>query len=149
MIFDINRKEKGMTYVEQPNILVFMADQMQGRIFDKNHLCKTPNIDKLISKGILFANAYSRNAVCWPAKAGITTGLLPHNHGVLTVIHCADKDQSRLRKDKPHWAEKLSAHGYDTAYFEKWYVENSESPAEITDGVMTIVCTAKNIRKPY
>ena len=120
--------KKESVFMKQPNILVLMADQMQGRVFDKNHLCKTPNIDKLISKGVLFKNAYSSNAVCSPARAGIMTGLLPHNHGVLTVTHCADKDQSCLRKDKPHWAERLSVHGYDTAYFGKWHVENTESP---------------------
>ncbi len=52
------------------------------------------------------------------------TGLLPHSHGVLTVTHCVDEDQSCLR-DAPHWAQRLEAAGYRTGYFGKWHVERS------------------------
>jgi len=106
-----------------------MADQMQARVFDEISPCITPNIDKLIARGVRFENAYTSNPVCSPARAGIMTGLLPHNHGVITVPHCVDKDQSCLRTEYPHWAQKLQTAGYDTAYFGKWHVEHTESPA--------------------
>ena len=53
------------------------------------------------------------------------TGLLPHNHGVTTVTHTVDEDQSNLRTDKEHWAQRLKEDGYKTAYFGKWHVERS------------------------
>jgi arylsulfatase A-like enzyme len=114
--------------MKNPNLLILMTDQMQERVLDPESPCITPNLDKLAAGGVRFKNAYSSNAVCSPARAGIMTGLLPHNHGVLTVTHCADKDQSCLRTDKPHWAQKVQAAGYDTAYFGKWHVENTECP---------------------
>ena len=60
-----------------------------------------------------------------PARASLMTGLLPHNHGVLQVEHAADPDQSVLRADKPHWAQRLQSAVYETAYFGKWHVERT------------------------
>lgn len=109
----------------KPNILILMADQMQGRLLEPDHPCKTPNLDRLASRGVRFRNGYTTNAVCSPARAGLMTGLLPHNHGVLEVTHCTDGDQSCLREDKPHFAQRLSEAGYLTGYFGKWHVERS------------------------
>ncbi|MCZ6616678.1 MAG: sulfatase-like hydrolase/transferase, partial [Gammaproteobacteria bacterium] len=102
-----------------------MTDQMQGRVLDPDHPCKTPNLDRLASKGIRFTRAYTPNAVCSPARASLMTGLLPHNHGVLTVTHVVDDDQSVLRVDHPHWAQRLASAGYRTSYFGKWHVERT------------------------
>ena len=115
--------------MKRPNILFLMADQMQGRVLDPAHPCLTPNFDRLAAMGTRFTHAYTPNAVCSPARASIMTGLLPHNHGVLEVTHCVDKDQCVLRLDKPHWAQRLAAAGYRTGYFGKWHVEHSEKPS--------------------
>ncbi len=53
------------------------------------------------------------------------TGLLPHNHGVLTVNHTMDDDQANLRTQYPHWAQHLVAADYKTGYFGKWHVERT------------------------
>lgn len=108
----------------QPNILFLMADQLQGRVFHPGHPCQTPNLDRLFSRGVRFDRAYTPNAICSPARASLMTGLLPHNHGVLTVTHCVDDDQSVLRPS-PHWAQRLESAGYFTGYFGKWHVERS------------------------
>ncbi|HBN83836.1 MAG TPA: sulfatase, partial [Clostridiales bacterium] len=57
------------------------------------------------------------NAVCSPARASLMTGLLPHNHGVLSVTHTMEKDQCRIREQYPHFAMKLQENGYKTGYF--------------------------------
>ncbi|MFT5368713.1 MAG: arylsulfatase A-like enzyme [Candidatus Latescibacterota bacterium] len=111
---------------EQPNILFLMTDQMQGQVLRPDHVCQTPNFDKLIKRGVRFDRAYTPNAVCSPARASLMTGLLPHNHGVLEVIHVVDDDQCVLRKEHPHWAQRLEAAGYQTMYFGKWHVERSD-----------------------
>ena len=109
----------------KPNLLFLMTDQMQGRVLETGHPCTTPNFDRLASMGVRFGKAYTPNAVCSPARASLMTGLLPHNHGVLAVTHTVDDDQSCLRTDKLHWAQRLSAAGYRTGYFGKWHVERS------------------------
>lgn len=110
---------------KRPNILFLMTDQMQGRVLEPDNPCITPNLDRLASRGVRFRRAYTPNAVCSPARASLMTGLLPHNHGVLEVIHCVDPDQSCLRTEKPHWAQRLTQAGYRTGYFGKWHIERT------------------------
>ena len=105
------------------NILFLMSDQMQGRVFEPGHICQTPNLDRVIARGMRFSRAYTPNPVCSPARASLMTGLLPHNHGVWGVYHCFDDDQCNLRIEHPHWAQRLE--GYKTGYFGKWHVERS------------------------
>lgn len=107
----------------RPNVMFLMTDQMQAEVLSDGHPCLTPNIDRLIKSGVRFSRAYTPNAVCSPARASLMTGLLPHNHGVLEVVHCVDHDQCVLRDEKPHWASRLAEAGYKTGYFGKWHVE--------------------------
>lgn len=108
-----------------PNLLFLMCDQMQGLTLAPDCGCRTPNLDRLAAKGVRFTRSYTPNAICSPARASLMTGLLPHNHGVLTVTHTVDDDQCCLRTQAPHWAQHLSAGGYRTGYFGKWHVERS------------------------
>jgi arylsulfatase A-like enzyme len=108
----------------RPNILLFIADGMQARPLAADHPCITPNVERLAGRGILFSRAYTILPTCSPARASLMTGLLPHNHGVWTVEHTVDEDQCVLR-DRPHWAQRLVAAGYRTAYFGKWHIERS------------------------
>ena len=107
------------------NLLFLMVDQMHGQVLEENNSCLTPNLDKLAQKGVKFNRAHTANPVCSPARASIMTGLLPHNHGVTTVTHTVDVDQSNLRVEKEHWAQRLKDDGYNTGYFGKWHVERT------------------------
>jgi arylsulfatase A-like enzyme len=113
---------------DHPNILFLMTDQMQAAVLDPDHPCRTPNLDRLAAGGVRFRRAYTPNAICSPARASLMTGLLPHNHGVRTVTHVVDADQSRLRTQHPHWAQRLKDAGYRTGYFGKWHVDREEDP---------------------
>ena len=108
------------------NLLFLMVDQMHGQVLDDDNQCITPNLDKLAKSGVKFNRAHTPNPVCSPARASIMTGLLPHNHGVNTVTHCVDEDQSNLRTEKEHWAQVVQSEGYKTAYFGKWHVERTD-----------------------
>ena len=108
-----------------PNIFIFMCDQMQKQALQE---AITPNFNRLIRDGVYFDKAYTVNAVCSPARASLMTGLLPHNHGVLSVTHTMEKDQCRIREQYPHFAMKLQENGYKTGYFGKWHVDQEEQP---------------------
>ncbi len=60
-----------MPVMPQPNILFLMADQLQGQVLDEGHLCQTPNIDRLIRRGVRCERAYTPNAICSPARASL------------------------------------------------------------------------------
>src|SRR5689334_5593777 len=42
-----------------------------------NTFAKTPNIDRLANRSILFTNAYTQEASCAPSRASLMTGLRP------------------------------------------------------------------------
>ncbi|MEX0887305.1 MAG: sulfatase-like hydrolase/transferase [Phycisphaeraceae bacterium] len=110
-----------------PNILFLMTDQMQGRVLEPGHPCLTPNLDRLVGRGVRITRAYTPNAVCSPARASLMTGRLPHSHNVLDITHGADDDQHVLRTSLPHFAQHLQAAGYRTGYFGKWHVERTDA----------------------
>lgn len=109
----------------QPNILFLMADQMQAQVLDPDHVCQTPNLDRMAVRGVRFTRAYTPNNICSPSRASLMTGLMPHNHGVLEVLYPKVPDLHALRPDKPHWAQRLVDAGYRTGYFGKWHVERT------------------------
>jgi len=109
----------------RPNILLFLMDGLQAEALEPGSACLTPTFDKFRADGLTFKRAYTTTPTCSPARASLMTGLLPHNHGVLEVEHGRDADQCVLRTDKPHWAQRLRANGYRTAYLGKWHIERT------------------------
>ena len=110
---------------QTPNILLFIADGLRAQSLDPDLQVVAPHIRNLAERGVEIHNAYTPLPTCSPARASLMTGLRPHNHGVLQVEHTVDSDQSVLRADKPHWAQRLQSAGYQTAYFGKWHVERT------------------------
>ncbi len=67
----------------RPNILHIFVDQMR---FDTigalgNPVIKTPNLDKLVKKGVTFTNAYTPSPVCIAARCSMIYGQYPMNTG--------------------------------------------------------------------
>ena len=66
------KKKKG------PNVIFIAVDDLRPELgCYGNSFIKTPNIDRLAKKGMVFTNAYCQVAVCAPSRASITTGLRP------------------------------------------------------------------------
>ena len=42
---------------DRPNILFLMADQMQARVLEPDHVCHTPYLDRLAGEGVRFTRA--------------------------------------------------------------------------------------------
>ena len=67
----------------RPNILLICVDDLKpalGCYGDK--LAKTPNIDRLAARGLLFERAYCNQAVCSPSRNALLTGLRPQTLGI-------------------------------------------------------------------
>ncbi|MCA9177555.1 MAG: sulfatase-like hydrolase/transferase [Planctomycetales bacterium] len=112
-----------------PNLLLIIADGMQAETVEDGHVCQTPALDQLRRRGLNFTNAHTTSPTCSPARASLMTGLMPHNHGVLEIEHAHDDDQFVLRTAHPHFAQRLAAAGYRTAYFGKWHIEPTHDVA--------------------
>ena len=69
--------------VEKPNILFIAVDDLRPEIncFGASHM-KTPNLDRLGKKGVVFKRAYCQQAVCAPSRNSLLTGLRPDAMGI-------------------------------------------------------------------
>ena len=65
------------------NILFIMADQLRWdylSCYGHPHL-KTPHLDSLAKKGVMFESAYVQAPVCGPSRASYYTGRTVFSHG--------------------------------------------------------------------
>jgi N-sulfoglucosamine sulfohydrolase len=66
----------------QPNILWISAEDLSPDLGSYgDSYARTPNLDKLASQGVRFANAFSSAPVCAPSRSAIITGMYPTTIG--------------------------------------------------------------------
>ena len=68
---------------EKPNFLFVQADQLAARALAAygNPLAKTPHIDALATRGVVFENAFCNYPLCAPSRHSMMSGLLASNAG--------------------------------------------------------------------
>ena len=68
-----------------PDMLLIMPDQMRGDCLScRGHpVVRTPQLDGLAERGVLFSRAYTPVASCIPARYALLTGLCPQTSGVV------------------------------------------------------------------
>jgi len=92
------------TAVRKPNVLLILVDDLKpalGAYGDP--IAKSPNIDRLARRGLLFERAYANQAVCAPSRNAFLTGLRPTSTGIYdlgTNFRRATPDAVTL----PQWA---------------------------------------------
>lgn len=67
----------------KPNVLLICVDDLKpllGCYADKT--VKSPNIDRLAARGMVFERAYCNQAVCSPSRNALLTGLRPQTVGI-------------------------------------------------------------------
>ena len=68
---------------ERPNVLLICVDDLKPLLgCYGTPLIKTPNIDRLAARGLLFERAYCNQAVCAPSRNALMTGLRPATIGI-------------------------------------------------------------------
>jgi len=99
-----------MTTSHRPNIVFILTDQMRGDCLGVlgHRTVRTPNLDRMAHKGIVFTAAYSACPSCIAARASIFTGQRPTTHGRLGY-----RDRVSWRYENT-LAEVLARSGYQT-----------------------------------
>ncbi len=115
---------------ERPNILWLVSEDNNpfiGAYGDT--LARTPTIDDLAARGVLYRNAYSTAPVCAPSRFGILTGVYPES--------CAPAEHMRALAALPRgfatYPELLRAAGYYCSNNAKTDYNSDVDPAAIWD----------------
>jgi arylsulfatase A-like enzyme len=99
------------------NILLILTDQQHYRSLGCTGAteARTPNLDALAARGMLFRNHFVTNPVCSPSRGSIMTGLYPTENGLWG-------NGCRLPDNVPTVAQTLAAAGWQTAHFGKLHL---------------------------
>jgi len=94
----------------RPNVLFIMVDEMRADAMGcaGHPIVRTPNLDRLASQGVRFANTYTVSPVCSPARASAFTGRYTHVHGMIMNGAPANNGEIYLPSILKHY-------GYHTA----------------------------------
>lgn len=73
-----------MAATAKPNVLFLGVDDWRDWVgaLGAYPAVKTPNLDRLAAKGLLFTNAHCAAPICNPSRTALMTGLLPSTTGV-------------------------------------------------------------------
>ena len=130
----------------KPNVVLILADDLgwsDTTLFGTTSFYKTPHIERLAKRGMLFRRAYAASPLCSPTRASVLTGLSPARHGITSptchlpkVVLQATEAKSgppsrfstipnsvtRLATHYYTLAEMFRDHGYATGHFGKWHL---------------------------
>ncbi|MEV7604802.1 sulfatase-like hydrolase/transferase [Paenarthrobacter sp. NPDC089322] len=103
----------------RPNVLFFIADQLRADHlgFGGNSTVRTPNLDALAARSVVFDNATVANPTCMPNRASLMTGRWPSAHGT----RCNGITLDPLTQTVPG---SLAAGGYHTVAVGKLHHQN-------------------------
>jgi arylsulfatase A-like enzyme len=62
-------------FTERRNVLVFIADDggFEMQVYN-NSVCRTPNLNALAERGVIFDHAFTSVSSCSPSRSAILTG---------------------------------------------------------------------------
>jgi arylsulfatase A-like enzyme len=120
-----------LSQTRRPNILFILADDLgYGDLSCYGRPdYQTPNLDRLATQGVRFANAYSASPVCTPSRCAFITGRYPARTRVGLEEPLTERrdlgDKARtlgLPPEHPTIASLLKGNGYETALIGKWHL---------------------------
>ena len=121
-------------FAAAPNVLFIAIDDLNDweHCLGGHPQVKTPNIDKLAGRGVLFTNAHCQAPLCNPSRTSILTGMRPSTTGVYALdpwfrTGSANKDLVTL-------PQYFAAHGYATLTTGKIFHDAYPPTEHRTDG---------------
>jgi choline-sulfatase len=107
----------------KPNVLFIAVDDLRPDIgCYGNTIAKTPNLDRLAARGIVFNRAYCQQAVCSPSRSSLLTGRRPD----ATKVWDLNTHFRSALPDTVTLPQHFKANGYHTAALGKIYHKGYE-----------------------
>lgn len=130
----------------RPNVILILADDLgwsDTTLLGNTKLYRTPNLERLARRGMVFTRAYVASPLCSPTRASILTGQNPARIGITApVCHLPEQrlrpsvrlssppssaativdSATRLDAKRVSLATRLRDAGYATGHFGKWHL---------------------------
>lgn len=98
----------------KPNVLFLICDDLNCDLGSYGHpMVKSPNIDRLAERGVLFKNTHCQYPLCGPSRASFMSGLYPdqtliHRNAIYIREHLPDvKTLSQMFRDNGYFATRI------------------------------------------
>ena len=90
--------EKPQANFSKPNVLFISIDDLNDWIgcLGGHPQAKTPNLDRLATRGTLFLNAHCQSPVCNPSQRPVMTGLRPSTTGIYVFSPLFERCRARI-----------------------------------------------------
>jgi arylsulfatase A-like enzyme len=120
---EVTRANRDPAAMRRRNILFITTDQQRyDSLGVTGHpLARTPSIDALAKRGVLYHRAHVQNVVCMPSRSTMLTGQYPLTHGVIA-------NGIPLDDRSPNVARVLRDAGYRTALIGKAHFDPHLDP---------------------
>ena len=99
----------------RPNVIFISVDDLndwEGALGNKQ--VKTPNMDKLFKKGVLFTNAHCSQAVCTASRNSLLSGLHPSSTGWYSSTTAMQKTYDSVMEEHKMLPQYFKDNGYKT-----------------------------------
>lgn len=116
---------------DMPNIIFLLTDdhRFDAMSYTGNQYIKTPNMDRLAERGIIFENAYVTTSISCASRASILTGQYASRHGIIDFN--TDFSDAALVKTYPLILKNRA--GYKTGFIGKYGVGLKKHPVDQYD----------------
>ncbi|MDP6047717.1 MAG: sulfatase-like hydrolase/transferase [Phycisphaerae bacterium] len=110
----------------RPNILWICTDQQRYDTITSlgNPHIRTPNIDKLVARGVAFTHAYCQSPICTPSRASFLTGMHPD------ALHACINGNESWDNAAPLITKTLADAGYDCGLSGKLHLSSAHGRIE-------------------
>ena len=110
------------------NILFILSDEHSREIAGcyGNPIVRTPNLDALAARGVVFENAYCNSPICVPSRASLATGDYVHRIG------CWDS-AAAYEGRVPSWHHRVRAAGRDMVSIGKLHYRSGDDDCGFTE----------------
>ena len=112
---------KSGSFPEEPlrNVVCIIGDDHAANVLGcyGNKIVRTPNLDRMASRGVLFTHAYANAPLCSASRQSLLTGKYPHACGVTLLRTSFPEEQTTI-------AEHLQQYGFRTGVIGKTHFNN-------------------------